>query len=119
MVVELDSIWSAAKNALQAADVIVFVGYRFPPGDALAREQLLESIAANKRPRLRMHVVLGPPGGSNAGDITRLECLLLHTAARTRSVKGYGGRDGARTGEVKVWPMWAEDFLSVVQRAAL
>jgi hypothetical protein len=118
---ELAALWDAAVRAIRSADAIVFVGYRFAPGDAQARETLLEAIAGMQQRHVSLHIVLGPPAGTSAGDIVRLESMLKHTADRTRAVNGYGPRkpEGMHTADVKVWPLYAEDFLSVVGRDAL
>jgi len=112
----LGSLWELACEALKAADVIVFVGFRFPETDAYAREQLLTAIGENNAGmvphRLSLGVVLGHPGK----DTVRLEALLRHVCLRTRHEET---SPLGRAFGVTVHPLFAQDFFSVVTRADL
>src|SRR5205823_2681786 len=66
--------WEQAMEALRTASAIVFVGYRFPPTDAEARERLLGAIRENTQEYLAVHTVLGP--STNSDDSRRLSGLV-------------------------------------------
>ena len=71
----LEDLWQRAEQALQLADAIVFVGYRFPPTDSNARKRLLRAISRNEsRLGLNVFTILGP----NSPDEERLVELLRH-----------------------------------------
>src|SRR5262249_46752296 len=59
---EFQWLWRAAKEAIRAAEAIVFIGYSFPVSDAVARGELLRAIEANQSQDLSVHIVLGTPG---------------------------------------------------------
>jgi hypothetical protein len=119
-------LWDTAEAMLQEADVIVFVGYRFPPTDAEARRRLLSAIASSRAHEPVMRIVLGPDPTS---DVIRLEGMLkwalgpkagaygvvtMEEALQQVRVMGLVGRP-----VVVREPMWAEDFLSVFRREHL
>lgn len=119
------SLWQLAHDALVAAEVVVFVGYRFPPTDSEALSRLLAALGQNARngpPHLALHTVLGP---KKSDDIVRLHSLLSH-AARV------GGRRNTADGMNPVsvpgaapfytlvsQPLYAQDFLLVAQPGEL
>ncbi|SRR6266849_3549949 len=107
--------WTEAVAALEKAAAIVFVGYRFPPTDAEAREKLLGAIHENKdQPHLPIHTVLGP--NTSSDDSRRLKGLLEHAMAGVRKPRGTGGSIGY---SLVQQPLWAEDFFSVVSRSSI
>jgi hypothetical protein len=121
---ELESLWLVAEEALRRAQAIVFVGYRFPPTDAQARERLLTAIAANTQNYLAVHIVLGPQIHSD--DVIRLRRLLDYSLfgavlgpRRRRLLAGKDASDASKssspTGNVVVQPLFAQDFFSVFQ----
>jgi hypothetical protein len=115
----LDYIWKTAMTQLREAEVVVFLGYRFPPSDAFARTTLLNALQQNENPYLRVHTVLGPDVGGEASR--RLQSLLtqvLEAAGRTakpdpafrpRTTEGNG-----RFYNVVQQPLYVEDYLSVL-----
>jgi hypothetical protein len=117
----LKAVWDQALSRLQEAHRIVFLGYRFPPTDAEARERLLEAVTTNTIRGLSVHVVLGPL--LSAPDVARLSGLLdfalrrggrmqvdeYETARKTIGAKITTNR----TFDVRVHPLFAQDFLSV------
>jgi hypothetical protein len=108
----LQVLWDLAEQAIKTAGAIVFVGYRFPPTDANARERLLRAISENMLPGLRVHTVLGPKRDEHT---FRLEELL------TRALK-MGGRERSTGGlllSLYVHPLFAEDFLGLASRKEL
>jgi len=136
---ELRPVWDAALQRIKDAQVIVFVGYRFPPSDAEAREKLLGAIRENKpkgrppdpavrlpvRKRLAMprinhldlHVVLGPKQ-QQSDDVLRLQQLLKYTveqAGRRDDMPRHGGFS------YRLWThaLYAEDFFTVWHRGLL
>lgn len=116
-------LWGRATDALSKAEVIVFVGYRFPPSDSESRTRLLRAIEENQSPLLTIHTVLGPD--INASDVARLKGLLTH------KLRAAGRVDAAELGRtsgagrypsmysVVPQPLFAEDFLSVFNPAQL
>ncbi len=116
-------LWDKALQAIKYAEAVVFVGYRFPPSDAIARERVLRALAetgTTNNALIAVHTVLGP---NRDPDSVRLE-QMLHHALRD------GGRDDKQTlvpgaprpgrfYEITAWPLWAEDFLGLVRRDAL
>jgi hypothetical protein len=114
-----ENAWSRALTFLRAASAIVFIGYRFPPTDGEARQRLLGAIRENPRQYLPIHTVLGPNTASD--DSRRLHGLLAHACSTRRFPLGDGetaettlaGRDCYT---IRQQPLWAEDFLSVVER---
>jgi len=76
-------LWDLAMAKIEAADVIVFVGYRFPPSDSQARKEILGAIAANDQPYLRIHTVLGPnTNGEDPIRLARMLSAVLETKGR-------------------------------------
>ncbi len=100
----LAPLWDLATKALRDARTIVFVGYRFPPTDAHARQVLLDAISDNasrSTEGLTLHTVLGP---QSRDDDERLEQLLRYAirgSTRSRIVRN---------------ALFAEDFFSVWAR---
>lgn len=100
----LGPLWKEAKRQIQAADQIVFVGYRFPPSDSQARKELISTLfskLSNDSPKRKrgLHIVLGP---SLNDDVIRLQEMLQYANRRAR-----GERD------VIVHRMYGQDFLSL------
>ena len=98
----LRELRGAAVQALQGAGQVIFVGYRFPPTDADARRFLLEAIRnnwTNGGPLGEISVVLG--SNTESQDVKRLH-HLLNTVV-----------DTSPNADVRVLPLFAEDFLSV------
>lgn len=117
----LQNLWRNAKDHLRVADVIVFMGYRFPPSDSQALTELLGAIKANDQPTLRVHTALGPHTGE--ADTVRLGSLLRHTMRAKRSeTKSTRYRPANRSDyddkrkffQMLVQPLYAQDFMSVV-----
>jgi hypothetical protein len=107
-------LWEAAMQDLAGARAIVFVGYRFPPSDAEARERLLHAIGGNQQPVVAFHVVLGP--NTNHPDVVRLAALLKYTAKAhgrhpVQDDQRYGAK--ARLYTLDVHPLYSQDFLSL------
>lgn len=109
----LESIWREALIRIEHAQVIVFVGYRFPPTDSQARRKLITAISANQGVnRLTIRTVLGPDTTSN--DALRLKGILEYAmAAARRKPFGQEGPDDKKTYHLKVHPLGAEDFLDL------
>ncbi len=112
--------WQQALDALKMASAIVFVGYRFPPADAEARERLLDAIRDNGEKYLAIHIVLGPNTGEP--DPRRLFALLEHAMAWKRRMVPPGADPRQlkfRTYNIEPQPLWAQDFFSVVDRRSI
>jgi hypothetical protein len=113
--------WEQALDALRNASAIVFVGYRFPPTDAEAREKLLGAIRENKQEYVAIHTVLGP--NTSSDDSRRLSGLVEHAVAgKRRMVPEELTADNVfpnRCYNIRQQPLWAEDFFSVVDRGRI
>jgi hypothetical protein len=121
---ELAVQWTRAMNEITEAAIIVFIGYRFPPSDAEAREKLLGAIRENKSRHLQLHIVLGPE--LKHRDVIRLEQLLRYAMKRRGRWDLYD--EDSRVVEVGTDPgtftlsthaLFAEDLLTVWDRDLL
>jgi hypothetical protein len=92
-------LWERAMNAIAEASSIVFVGYRFPETDNVAKERLIDALRSN--PTATVHIVLG----ANNKDTPRLKGMLEWTRPERKSVH--------------VHEMWAQDFFAVFDRGKL
>ena len=93
-------LWYKAEISLRNADAVVFMGYRFPPTDANARDKLLGALMQNESLDLRIFTVLGPDDNP---DNRRLEALLKYATSRKPNGKA----------TVTRLPLWAQDFMSL------
>lgn len=109
-------IWKQAMAKLSAAEVIVFMGYRFPPSDSFARRQLLGALQLNMTNYLRVHTVLGPDVRDTA--TVRLSALLRETLDPTGKLDAGLFPSGALGNQPRYrlynQPLYAEDFMSVL-----
>ena len=92
----LKDLWEGGLSAVREADVIVFIGYRFPESDSESRSCLLNALSENRKKK-RILTVLGP----SSFDTDRLRVLL---EAATR------GSDSS----IQSLPLFAQDFLALV-----
>lgn len=113
---KLENLWVGARNAILAAetDCVVFVGYRFPPSDANAKQRLLTALAGSRAESFAVHVVLGPK--KSADDIVRLEAMLRYVLHNRDELPGTPGEiiRSSKRFSVTVQPLWAEDFFTVM-----
>jgi hypothetical protein len=110
----LKPIWDKAKEVLALADVVVFLGYRFPPSDPNALRTVLKVLREdNRRPLVRVYTVLGPRTGDE--HTVRMEKLLDRTF-RSAGRKKSGESDAYRSPlfEIRSEPLFVEDFLTVM-----
>jgi hypothetical protein len=108
-------LWELAEDRIAEADVVVFVGYRFPETDNEAKRRILNTLRdrRNENP-LTVRIVLGP----QPKDAPRLQGMLEWAlSARHR----LGGEDtsGRQEARIIVEPMGTEDFLAVFERERL
>jgi SIR2-like protein len=94
----LRCVWDPAMAAIRDAEAIVFVGYRFPETDNMAKRRIIEALQKNSEGKV--HVVLG----ANNIDTPRVQAMLEWTRAPSA---------------VKVHPMWSQDFFPVFERDRL
>jgi hypothetical protein len=119
----LDDLWGAAAERLREADVVVFMGYRFPPSDSYARTRLLGALSENKKPYVRVHTVLGP--NLNEPDSVRLVALLRQAlASEHRRQSPYTDTRPVSTEtellfDVVPQPLYVQDFLTVLNDTEL
>jgi hypothetical protein len=111
----LKPIWDRAEAALEAADVIVFLGYRFPPSDSQARTTLVEAMKRVPLDKyVRVHTVLGPNTAHE--DTVRLSRLIGHTledAGRYPADTNNRFQGKADQFHIVFHALYVEDFLSV------
>lgn len=89
----LKPLWDEALKSLRAAEEVIFIGYRFPPTDAFAREQILGALRDGHKMQLRtIKTVLGDTKDPLA---VRLAALI----------------DAAAQGIHKPVPLLAQDFM--------
>jgi hypothetical protein len=120
-----EPLWVQAVTAIERAEVVVFLGYRFPESDAESRDRLLKAIVVNEQPRLRIHVVLGPD--LNQRDVVRMHRLVEVCATRTRTLLRESQDTSEvnlvlnlwKTAELAIEPLFAEDFLSLYSAGPL
>ena len=119
---DLKALWAFARDKIIEAEIVVFMGYRFPPSDAQARHVLLDAISVNRpvsstdpdargRNRLTLYTVLGNDR-LGIDSARRLSGLLSFAAQR-------GGREPKIGYKVIESPLFAEDFMTVWSRGAL
>ncbi len=104
------------SRELRKAQAVVFVGYRFPPSDSLARRFLIESLVGNESTYLGLHTVLGDD--INHPHSRRLHGLLSYAMKRASRTLADGPT--YRSNELKIYnltqhPLWAQDFLDVFE----
>ncbi|MCM2333470.1 MAG: SIR2 family protein [Anaeromyxobacteraceae bacterium] len=112
----LSTLWRSAEAALEEAQAVVFVGYRFPPTDPDARHRLLAALARNRQPYLAIHTVLGT---DVSGEDSRRLLHLLRDAMRKdqREVAARGHRQKnspPHRYNLVQHPMRAEDFIGLM-----
>jgi hypothetical protein len=122
----LAPLWSAAAYVLLHADAVVFIGYRFPPTDSHALSSILNALAGNKRPYLRLFTVLGPRVHDD--DTVRLKQLLhrtMHSAGRrpdSKDEQSFVGRKVTTDPfyyDLQVLPLYAQDYMATLNRGEL
>ena len=111
----LENIWRAAMTKLRSAEVVVFMGYRFPPSDSFARTSILAALQQNESVHLRIHTVLGPDVRHE--NTVRLVSMLTHILQGKGRIEQEPQlpRDGTqlRTYAIVPQPLYVEDFLSI------
>lgn len=95
----LKPLWDRAIEAIHRAGAVVFVGYRFPETDNLAKRAILDALRGNKN--AAVHIVLG----ANNPDIHRLEGMIAWTRYRP----------GLKAKHIRVHQMYAQDFFAVFE----
>lgn len=107
---KVGGLWRAGIEFIKKAEVVIFVGYRFPETDAQAREQILTALAQNKEMHISVHIVRGPDTEDRDGR--RIKSLLENSlrGERTRGARTDSNSRG-NTYSLLVHPLFAEDFL--------
>jgi hypothetical protein len=96
-------LWRDAMKRIREASAIVFVGYRFPPSDSQAREEILGAIHENaNRSDLLITTALGVP----TTDSLRLSELLRFAARRRKKVT-----------RLAQHPLYSQDLFSLWDRS--
>jgi hypothetical protein len=107
-------LWELAEKAIEQAHHVIFLGYRFPPTDALARVRLSRALATTPPGQAlrRIDTVLGPDIESN--DSRRLFTLLVAARGERRLEDNpvYNVFQGSRFLVIERQPLSAEDFLT-------
>jgi len=116
----LEKSWGLAKAAITQAGAVVFIGYRFPPSDSLAREALLTALSVPREVRaLRtIHTILGPSVQSESS--ARLGGLIsgMLDGAGWRTMTSPSSGDAPRY-RLQQLPLYGQDFMSVFSRQQL
>jgi hypothetical protein len=110
---ELAPLWNRMHPAIEFADTIVFLGYRFPPSDSTARLDIFKAIKAKQDGHLKIHVVLGP--NISHPDNVRLVSMLdviLRDAGRERTTARNSST--AASFSIVQQPLFVEDFFTVL-----
>lgn len=115
---KLHELWACAEEALSTAEVIVFIGYRFPRTDATARRRLLGAVRRNQSEELNLYSVLGPHSEDTARMTRMLELACLGRPALVPVASGSGGKVNPIF-YVAAEPLWAQDFLDLWARERL
>jgi hypothetical protein len=104
-------LWSKAEKAISEAQWVIFMGYRFPPTDALARLRLGRALAMPNEYRVRrIDTVLGPDVESN--DSRRLSALLRAARGDRYIAPVANWNSPPKELHIVRQPLWAEDFLT-------
>jgi hypothetical protein len=112
-------LWELAETAITSAQWVIFVGYRFPPTDALARVRLGRALAKeNGHLVRRIDTVLGPKVDSE--ESLRLSTLLFawrgeRSLEETPIPSVVGGSNYLVVCRQR---QWAEDFLTTYKDLA-
>jgi hypothetical protein len=119
-------LWSVAQKRIRSADVLVFVGYRFPETDAFAKRRLLTSVRDGDSHEGVVRTVLGP---ERDRDVIRLEGMMRWALRKRAGPRGVilGDKEARelfnerqlRRPTIIPEPMWAEDYLAVFDRNML
>ncbi|HET7543291.1 MAG TPA: hypothetical protein VFK05_25635 [Polyangiaceae bacterium] len=115
----LEPLWKRAETALQAADAIVFLGYRCPPSDSPAREALLTAVSnppGTGRAWRSIHTVLGPNLAHE--DSARLKGLItgMLEGRRWHNFEKGSTYDRPLRFRLHQHPLFGQDFMSVFSR---
>jgi hypothetical protein len=106
-------LWELAEKAIEEAQWVIFMGYRFPPTDALARIRLGQALSKrNAHVVRRIDTVLGPKVES---DDSRRLSTLLRAARGPRRIEEddlINVTPSSRHLQIYRQPVWAEDFLT-------
>lgn len=112
----LRQLWDEASRRIADADALVFLGYRMPATDSFSRRWLLDALRAN-----RSAAAVDP----RRRNLNGVQDLMVHTVLgddtnhpHSRRLKGLLERH-ARSIRIVEEPMFAEDFLAVVDRNTL
>ena len=98
-------LWEKAEAALATANSVVFVGYRFPPSDAFARERLLRALWKNESNQLLVYIVLGP--NLQHEDVIRLQRMIEWTILSAEATRVSNSRF-----KVRPEPLYCEDYFT-------
>lgn len=112
------SLWNYAREVIEQADAVVFIGYRFPETDANARRRLLAALRRNGKHDLFVHTVLGPPDLNRSHQV-RMEHLLRSALTTTDRKQRVAGKSSDKWSHFWEHPMYAQDFFTVVAREQL
>jgi len=104
-------LWTKAAELIRAADIIVFMGYRFPPSDSYARRTILGAIRDNGRGYVRIHTVLGPDRPTDTSRLTTMLKAVLDGRGRQQREDPNDYRNNQYS--IVPQPLYAQDFLTV------
>ncbi len=116
---ELKDVWAAAERAIREAGTVVFIGYRFPPSDAEARNRILMAITQNESPYVSIHTALGPRPTDDSARLNWLLTQAVRRGSRAEFVptptlqRPEDTTSGLKQFNIVSHPAWAEDFIDV------
>lgn len=95
----LRHLWDEAMTRIKDAEIVIFVGYRFPPSDSMARRDILKAVYDNPYQWLVAMTVLGPNNPDEPRLLSLLETAMNSSASDRRALPK---------------PLYAQDFLSLL-----
>jgi hypothetical protein len=95
-ITEFNKLWTAAMAAIEESSRVIFIGYRLPETDALAREKLMLSLKLSRSIQ-NIDIVLGP-------NVESGECVRMANLAKFAT---------GRHSIVSQIPLWGQDFLAL------
>lgn len=108
-------LWRHARTALESAQEVYILGFRFPESDAHPREQLLRALFNNQIETVRAVLILGADVGGK--DTARVVELLSWTLRWPTVVVGTTQLNRSSRRRLEARPLYVEDFLDAWSNA--
>ncbi len=98
-IARMNTLWSLARQAISAADIVSIVGYRMPASDNKARQDILNALKGGQRVNVvlgddsfssnRMQSLMQPIVGTNALGVSNVVDLKMYAQDYLPNVKHY------------------------------